>query len=385
MYNSNDLPNFDSSSFEDVYNFENASNDDDEAVVDDNDDVSTGAVFKNPDTLSVNDIRIDGECSANLNRLLYLGGKDDLMVKLESIHSSKAKSKSKNKNNVNDSVKSAAKITKNIFDSTKAKLSMEIFNKINIDEVLESVGTKNNSPSNNYHNDGEQHKADKNMSSSRMINDENVLKKLAEMSMQFSNTNNSELKASNSIFSSASSSSFTSSSNNEQAVNNSSIENQIYTQESMPKNLYGSSLKIIERELGRNKSNNKSNEGQRIMSEEEMTRDLQNFLREHNIKDGNLVDTRRLDLRSSQNMVHDAKHKIYSKQNLEGLFERILLNDDRKSISKLMEGKNYKNKFLNDKPGSSSSDSDGIDEENDRTLWIERYRKQKMALANSKK
>ncbi len=88
----------------------------------DDDDVRTGYLVRNLDILSVNDVYLGGEKSNN---------KDDIMFKLESMSGGRVR-RSKNSNNLDHSVKSAAKITKNIFDATKTKLSMDIFETFNI-------------------------------------------------------------------------------------------------------------------------------------------------------------------------------------------------------------------------------------------------------------
>jgi len=110
--------------------------------------------------------------------------------------------------------------------------------------------------------------------------------------------------------------------------------------------------------------------------DDEITNDLNAYLKSHNIKDGNLVETRRLDLRPSQNPA---------------------LIQPKSFVKNELFNKNYKNgvnsngptkmKFLND-CSSSSSSSDSSDDDtdnNNRSLWIERYRKQKQQQNNSKK
>jgi hypothetical protein len=109
--------------------------------------------------------------------------------------------------------------------------------------------------------------------------------------------------------------------------------------------------------------------------DDEITNELNAYLKSHNIKDGNLVETRRIDLRPSQNSA---------------------LIQPKSFVKNELFNKNYKNgvnsngstkmKFLNDcSSSSSSSDSSDEDTDNNKALWIERYRKQKQQQNNSKK
>jgi hypothetical protein len=91
--------------------------------VDDNDDVRIGSALRNFDTLSVSDVYLNGENSS-------ISKNDDILLTLESMDG--RVKRSKNMNNLDDSVKSAAKITKNMFDTTNTKLSMQIFETFNI-------------------------------------------------------------------------------------------------------------------------------------------------------------------------------------------------------------------------------------------------------------
>lgn len=111
-----------------------------------------------------------------------------------------------------------------------------------------------------------------------------------------------------------------------------------------------------------------------------ITSDLKIFLKSHKIRDGNLVETRRIDLRASQNMAPNTRIRVYSKPKAEQLFAEIL-NDD--SVYP-----NFKNgdkfKFINDSVTSSSESDDESDPTDCNTLWFERYRQQRI-LNSAKK
>jgi hypothetical protein len=211
-----------------------------------------------------------------------------------------------------------------------------------------------------------------------MINEENIMKKLAEMSMQYNSTSRSE-KADN--ISSASSSSISSWNN---------TNGDVLKKQNVPSQpaLMTSALQMIERELNSNFNdiNTFSNNNNIAAASRDMdiNMELKNLLREHNIRDGNLVETRRLDLRSSQNMPPGTKQRIYSKHTAESLFENIILNDDNDKDNKyaeLVRKKGGKIRFLNEKEAMNTSDeSSDSDEVCDSSMWIERYRKQKLAI-----
>ncbi len=298
----------------------------------------------------------------SLNNINYSSSNSDkhdsIISKLESMSKIKTPSKnslsSNNLNNLKDSVKSAEKITKTIFDTTNSKLSMEIFNNINFDEILENVNSK--SPVSRIRGE-EKTVEDSNHiknSSTRILNDENVLKKLGELSMQYSSKSAQE--------------------NTNENIKNIALSN----------DFMNNALKMIENELKVEKNEQKTE----LTTDEIMTQELKKFLNSHNIKDGNLVETRRIDLRASQNMPPNTKLRIYSKQNAESLFQDILINDAKNSLIETKK-KNNKIKFLNDKSGSSSSDSSssGDEQENNSKnslLWIEQYRKHKRMASNKK-
>jgi hypothetical protein len=206
-----------------------------------------------------------------------------------------------------------------------------------------------------------------------MINEENLMKKLAEMSMQYNKNGNNE------NLSSASSSSMSSSNNANELTKKTGKDQSIFL---------GSAFKMIERELATSMTADKpdvsrhnGNNRDQPSTEDEMRAELKNFLREHNIKDGNLMDTRRLDLRASQNMASNTKQRVYSKHTAESLFEHIILNDDKDDKwVEMMRKSNSKVKFLNE-TAESSSEEKSDEEDNDSSLWIERYRKQKLAIS----
>lgn len=164
-------------------------------------------------------------------------------------------------------------------------------------------------------------------SESRAINDEIIMKKLSEMSQQYKNETKRAETSAPARFNMT------------------------------------SALQMIERELGPN------------YDDDEQNKELQDFLRSHNIRDGNLVKTRRLDLRSEQQRPI-MKQRIYSKPDVESFFESMVLKDDAKQWSQAM--KNNKIKFLNDQSGESSSDTESDGDTGRDALWIERYRKQKL-------
>lgn len=141
-----------------------------------------------------------------------------------------------------------------------------------------------------------------------------------------------------------------------------------------------SPFNLIEKELNKAYS----------LSEQLIKNDLKNFLKEHNIRDGNLVATRRIDLRPGQqtnNNINDNNNINNNKSNrpqltekqkaADMLMQRILnTKDDEKFFRNRSKGPL---KFINDSDlSSSSSDSESDDAYDSKSLWIERYRRQKM-------
>ena len=170
-----------------------------------------------------------------------------------------------------------------------------------------------------------------------MMNDENVLMKLAEMSMTMTNDeslSNIDLKTG----------AISSTGNNFRNLRKQPISESCF-------NLMENEIKFGPMKLS----------SISLISEEENKNELNKYLKSHNIRDGNLVSTRRIDLRQFQNPQTKTEEK---KKTLESL--NVAFKDWTK-------GKTEESSF------SSSSSESSADEENDSSLWIERYRKQKFA------
>ena len=221
-----------------------------------------------------------------------------------------------------------------------------------------------------------------NSASARLINDENVLKKLTEMSIQFAGRQSSGSDFSYSI---------ASNSIDEQQQPENQQQHQPISSSSST--LLSSTLKMIEQELGRPDEQPMP----ALTSDKEITSDLRRFLRFHNIKeDGNLVETRRLDLRANQQTsanTNQRQKRIFSKHNAESLFEQITLGDEPSEslpTSRLfLADKNKNNSIRFSNPNAeaisqSTSSSSESEDDGDSSLWIERYRKQKLAISGSK-
>jgi hypothetical protein len=204
-----------------------------------------------------------------------------------------------------------------------------------------------------------------------MIDEENIMQKLTEMSMQYNSTNRNAVTE---TLSSASSSSISSVNKNDSSKKRPSASGQSV--------FLSSALKMIEHELNSNINDEHEFAKKNTDSTEKaLNAELKKMQREHNIRDGNLVETRHLDLRSCQNKPPDSKQRIYSKHTAESLFENIMLNDDRdEKIIEFMRKNGNKIRFLNEREAASSSeDNSDSDGENESSMWIERYRKQKLA------
>jgi hypothetical protein len=126
-------------------------------------------------------------------------------------------------------------------------------------------------------------------------------------------------------------------------------------------------------------------------------KELLDLLKSKNIVDGNLVETRRLDLRPEANSLAANKrvNLVYSKKSAcETLFANILNHspkEDEQFFNNIKK-KNLPKKCINEVrtqlSSASSTDSESSDEDDGNansgdSLWIERYRKQKQIL-NSK-
>ncbi len=117
-------------------------------------------------------------------------------------------------------------------------------------------------------------------------------------------------------------------------------------------------------------------------NDDKFNKDLESFLKAHNIKDGNLTETRRIDLRASQHQTFPTRPSTMSK--IESIFENAL-KPDRSQKKTESKGNKLKTKlkFLNESSSSSSSECSS-DEQEDNGYWIERYRKQKLNLNSNK-
>ncbi|CAF0912859.1 unnamed protein product [Brachionus calyciflorus] len=303
------------SDFEDYEFNNNNNNEDDDLLIRDfnnqiNDDDYLSDEFLNGfDKATVSDV--------------YLNETENLNQKLENFNKIKT-SNLKLISASTESAKTAAKITQNIFDNTNSKLNMDIFNSINIDEMLNSVD-KNSDHKKNFNKIN----LPSHTTTSHIVDDQNLIKKLAEFSTKFSKDEN---------------------------LNN--------------LNLQTGAASSVENEL---KSLDKL--------DDLITNDLKSFLKSHKIKDGNLTETRRIDLRDTQNMVSNTRVRVYSKPKAEHLFAEILKEDNVYP--------DYKNgqtiKFMNDDGVSSSSESESDDEDEDRnTLWFERYRQHRLLKSVNK-
>ena len=121
-----------------------------------------------------------------------------------------------------------------------------------------------------------------------------------------------------------------------------------------------SPLNLIEAQLSQN-------------SEQARRTELNKFLKDHNIKDGNLVQTRRLDLRSAQIVANKPESVVNSSKsnNPVEAFLAMQLNINSRSTERRF-------KCLNE-ASESSSDSDESDEDECQLTGIARYRQQKLA------
>ena len=126
-----------------------------------------------------------------------------------------------------------------------------------------------------------------NYKTSSTINDEKILQKLAEMSMQISEDKNlRDLDYKTGAISSKL--------NHASSLKKDTKESLATEQLKLSSNLK-KSFSLIENEILHNNLMGNSK------IDDEITNELNAYLKLHNIKDGNLVETRRIDLRSSQN------------------------------------------------------------------------------------
>jgi len=217
------------------------------------------------------------------------------------------------------------------------------------DDLLESVGGKVDANEIDKELGFFSYKPNQLPTASRFVNDENVLMKLAQMSKMISKDEELDLKTGAIISSN--------------------------TGGNLTGRISKVTFDLVENELIKSDKKNRIE-----LSEEIIKNDLNNFLKSHNIRDGNLVATRRIDLRPNQNLNRNTNES--NKKSAHLLMQNILnTNDDEKYFRNIA---NKPIKFLNeDSDDESSSDSsDDSDETNSKTLWIERYRQQKMKNLN---
>lgn len=217
-----------------------------------------------------------------------------------------------------------------------------------LDKLLESVKSKEKSSIESESlEDDPDHNNSSSLSPRYLSEDEKVLKKLAEMSLQISKNDSAKHDLRTDAFVNSPRKP------NQSQKNHSAIE---------PKAAPSSHTLQDEEDI-----------------DQRITRDLNKFLTQHNISNGNLVETRRIDLRASQTATGPAPfNHIYSKPTIESLLENIVLNKDDDHLFRNKPGP--KMRYLNQTQSeSSSSDDDDDDDERDgRGLWIERFRQQKM-------
>lgn len=120
-----------------------------------------------------------------------------------------------------------------------------------------------------------------------------------------------------------------------------------------------------------NKSSVSLVEEQLSLNNEEMIKmNLNKFLKAHDIKDGNMVETRKLDLRQAQKITKPAQ--VVKKKQLNPVEAFLSMRVDKKVSSR-------KIKFLNDRDttSSESESSDDDDDDDNKVMGIELYRQQK--------
>ncbi|RMZ92876.1 hypothetical protein BpHYR1_035299 [Brachionus plicatilis] len=305
--NEDDLDYNDHVSLEQFQNFEN------DEIIKNKDDKFMDDQFLEFDKASASDV--------------YLNEVEDANTQIQSFNKMKT-SNLKLISNSKESSEKATKIAQGIFENTNPKLNMDIFNSINIDDLLNSVD-KNSVKKSIQKNSSSQ-------TTLPIVDEQNIIKKLAELSTKYSEDN--------------------------------SLSNL---------NLKTGAAPLDEFSTQINKNEISSIDCSKI--DDIITSDLKKFLKSHKIRDGNLVETRRIDLRASQNMAPNTRIRVYSKPKAEQLFAEIL-NDD--SVYP-----NFKNgdkfKFINDSVTSSSESDDESDPTDCNTLWFERYRQQR--ILNSEK
>jgi hypothetical protein len=198
-------------------------------------------------------------------------------------------------------------------------------------------------------------------------NDEKIMKKLADMSMNMMSSNSEQ--DSSEFKSNVSASMFSSKTSIEDIFKRN--DELIKSKQKLP-NIF---------------ADEKEDSSSEAMSE------LDKYLKDNAKIDGNLIETRKLDLRASQNTsAGNVKSRVHSKPSLDNLLGnliRSMSHQDYKPVSTHEQSatsnsvNKNKIKFLNDLTDSSSnssSDSSDSECENKKTksaLWIENYRKYK--------
>lgn len=235
---------------------------------------------------------------------------------------------------------SAQKITKDIFESTNSKLNMDIFNKINFDEMIANV----------EHNDRYKTQSSANCylrgvgtsSNNQHLKDEAVLKKLTEMSSGLMNRERDQFSIDNFKTGGV----LTTSRSNAYTNKNHDLSYERSSSSSASGSIINnSSISLIEHQLGLNNEESK-------------------FLKSHSIKDGNMVATRKLDLRQAQT----ARPKPTQQRQLNPVEAFLSMKVNKKPTSKI--------RFLNDRD-TESSESESSDDEGTKLMGIELYRQQK--------
>jgi hypothetical protein len=165
----------------------------------------------------------------------------------------------------------------------------------------------------------------------------------------------------------------------------------------MSRQISSSSGKNNDKNAAADEDDEKKTEMSLEEAEKAITRDLNKFLKQHNVKDGNLVETKRIDLRpavaaasASQTNNNQQQQHIYSKQTIESIFRNMIIKENDSELFerqkelgtfKYLNENNYKggDHDDDDDESSSSSESESKDDGGKSCLWIERYRKQKAA------
>jgi hypothetical protein len=152
-----------------------------------------------------------------------------------------------------------------------------------------------------------------------------------------------------------------------------------------------SAFDLIEKQLTNNTESRVANSALGLVekqlnlnTQEQMKRDLNKMLHKYNIKDGSLVETRRLDLRAAQNLTTSQVRKSAEKASNSNPVEAFLsmkIDSKFKASNEISTNKRPKIRFLNDThsdSGSDESEDEGEDDGKDHAFGIQLYRQQKM-------